>query len=457
MTDEQIHFIGIGGIGMSGIALLLMQRGIAVSGSDSKESERASTLRSKGAEVFIGHHAENVHGASEIVVSSAIREDNPELIEAKRLGIPRLHRSEKLAWLVNSRRGITIAGTHGKTTTTSMIATVMSAASVAPSYVVGGIIKSFGNNSGANDSDWIVIEADESDGSLVNYKSEIAVLTNVELDHADYYKDLSQLDDVFCRYLSNVIPGGTCIYCADDPGARRVVKRCSGLNCVTYGFDPDHDISARNITHEAFSSRFEVVYHGNLLGEIHLHQPGLHNVSNALSVVGVGLTLGLPFAAIAEGLNDFEGVGRRFQTLAQSDDHHLVDDYAHHPSEIKATLAAARLGHAGRIVAVFQPHRYSRVAAFAEQFGQAFSEADVVILADVYAAGEDPIDGINSQTIADYIHQTGNHHVYCPGTLAQVEECIMEILEPGDLVLTMGAGDLVNTAQSLAKRISVAV
>ena len=457
MTDEKIHFIGIGGIGMSGIALLLLQREIAVSGSDAKESERASTLREKGAEVFIGHRAENVHGATEIVVSSAIREDNPELIEAKRLGIPRLHRSEKLAWLVNSRRGITIAGTHGKTTTTSMTATMMSAAGMAPSYVVGGIIKSFGDNSRANDSEWIVIEADESDGSLVNYKSEIAVLTNVELDHADYYKDLAQLDDVFCRYLSNVVPGGTCVYCADDPGAKRVVERCSGLNCVTYGFNPEHDISARNITHEAFGTHFEVVHQGTLLGEIHLHQPGLHNVSNALAVVGVGLTLGLPFAPIARGLTDFEGVGRRFQTLARSDDHHLVDDYAHHPSEISATLAAARLGHAGRIVAVFQPHRYSRVAAFAEQFGRAFSEADVVILADVYAAGEDPINGINSQTIADYIRQNGNPHVQCPGALPQVEECIMGMLQPGDLVLTMGAGDLVNTAQTLAKRMSVSV
>ncbi|PKO17446.1 UDP-N-acetylmuramate--L-alanine ligase [candidate division BRC1 bacterium HGW-BRC1-1] len=457
MTNEKIHFIGIGGIGMSGIALLLMQRGIAVSGSDSKESERVSALRAKGAEVFIGHRAENVKDASEIVVSSAIREDNPELVEAKRMGIPRFHRSEKLAWLVNSRRGITIAGTHGKTTTTSMAATVMSAAGVAPSYVVGGIIKSFGDNSRANDSDWIVIEADESDGSLVNYKSEIAVLTNVELDHADFYKNLAQLDDVFCRYLNNVIPGGTCIYCADDPGAKRVVERCTGLKCVTYGFNPEHDISARKVTHEDFGSRFEVCHHGNLLGEIHLRQPGLHNISNALAVVGIGLTLDLPFEAIAQGLNDFEGVGRRFQTLALSEDHHLVDDYAHHPSEIKATLAAARLGHAGRIVAVFQPHRYSRVAAFAEQFGHAFGDADVVILADVYAAGEDPINGIDSQAIANYIRQNGNHHVQCPGGLDQVEECVMGTLQPGDLILTMGAGDLVKTAHTLADRLSAPV
>ena len=454
MTDSRVHFVGIGGIGMSGIALLLMQRGIRVSGSDSKESETVATLRAAGARVFIGHAAENVHEASEIVVSSAIREDNPELVEAKRLGLPRLHRSEKLAWLVNSRRGITIAGTHGKTTTTSMAATVMSAAGMAPSYVVGGSIKSFGDNSRASDSDWIVIEADESDGSLVNYRSEIAVLTNVELDHADFYDSLEKVDDVFCAYLDNVVPDGTCVYCADDPGAARVIARCPGLRTVSYGFDPSRDVSARDLRHAGYGSTFEVCRAGEPLGTVKLSVPGRHNVLNALAAIAVGFVLGIPFSAVAAGIEEFDGVGRRFQILGRTDEFLVVDDYAHHPSEVKATLAAARLTHPGRIVAAFQPHRYTRVEALAAEFGRAFDDADVVVLADIYAASEDPIPGISSELIAENIRRGGKTQVFCPGSLDTVERFVLDTVRPGDLLLTMGAGDLVKTAQKLAVQLT---
>ncbi len=453
-SNGRVHFIGIGGIGMSGIARLLLQRGVAVSGSDAKESPITRELVAKGALFFAGHAAANVHGATEVVVSSAIRQDNPELVEARRLGLPEKHRSIKLADLVNSRRGITIAGTHGKTTTTSMAATMLSSAGLFPSYVVGGIIQSFADNARASDSEWIVIEADESDGTLVNYRPQIAVLTNVELDHTDFYKSMKQLDGVFATYLRNIKPGGICVCCADDPGAARILAGFSGRDVITYGLNGTSDISAREIRHDGLVSRFEVWYRGDRLGLVQLQVPGRHNVLNSLGAVGVGIAMEVPFDAISDGLGKFTGVDRRFQILGRANGITVVDDYAHHPSEIRATLAAARQAHGGRIVAVFQPHRFSRVQSLWDDFGAAFGDADEVVLVDTYPACEDPIPGVTTQLIADSARAHGHRGVNYPGSLADTEEFVMGFVRPGDLLLTLGAGDLVRTAHTLARRLA---
>jgi UDP-N-acetylmuramate--alanine ligase len=453
MDNSTVHFIGIGGIGMSGIAFLLLQRGVAVSGSDEKDSRTTAELRAKGARIEIGHRASNVEGAGEVVFSSAIREDNPEMVEARRRGLRILHRSEKLADLVNSRRGITVAGTHGKTTTTSMTATVLSAAGIVPSYVVGGIIKRFSDNARASSSDWIVVEADESDGSLVNYRPEIAVLTNAELDHTDFYKDLAQLDAVYATYLGNIKPGGHCIHCADDAGAARIVAAACGLDCASYGLVNGADISARNLVHEGLESTCEVFLRGERLGPLRIRVPGRHNVQNSMAAVAVGLRIGLSFEQVRDGLEQFGGVERRFQIAGQNADYIIVEDYAHHPSEIRATLAAARLGHKGRIIAAFQPHRYTRTQSFAKEFGAAFGDADGVVITDVYAASEDPIPGVGANLIMDSLaangHDSDAHHV---PSAADVEDFLAARIRPGDMVLILGAGDIAKVAKSLALR-----
>ncbi|MBX7245122.1 MAG: UDP-N-acetylmuramate--L-alanine ligase [Candidatus Sumerlaeaceae bacterium] len=455
MADSRIHFVGIGGIGMSGIARMLLHKGMHISGSDSKESEIVRELRARGAEIQIGHRSENVHGAAEVVTSSAISKDNPEWSEAIRLGIPVMHRSKKLAQLVNAHRGITIAGTHGKTTTTSMVATVLHSAGLVPSYVVGGIINTFSDNARMGDGDWFVIEADESDGSLVEYRPEIAILTNIELDHTDYYRDLAHLHEVFGNYISNIRPGGICIYCADDEGARTLVSGRNGCEYLSYGLKPGARLVAGEITFSDLGSRFPVLLEGKELGLINLQVPGLHNCQNCLAAVAVGLRAGLDFQTIATGLNHFNGVQRRFQIIARNGNSMVVDDYAHHPSEVRATLSAARRAHKSRIIAAFQPHRYSRTQSFAQDFGAAFGNADEVIITDIYGAGEEPIPEVTSELIIQSLKANNHPNVRMVHGLDNLESFLAGRMRPDDMVITLGAGDIWKVAKSLGERIPV--
>jgi len=442
---------------MSGIARIMLQKGFPVSGSDSKESPIVQSLRELGANICIGHCAENVAQAAEIVTSTAIRPDNPEVQEAHRLGIPVLHRSKKLAQLANAHRGITVAGTHGKTTTSSMIATVLNnAEGFNPSFVIGGIINTFSDNARTGDTDWFVIEADESDGSLVEYRPEIAVLTNIELDHMDYYRDTTHLHEIFAEYVQNVRPGGLTIYCSDDAGACRLVGHSIGMNrdFVAYGLQEGADLTAHDITFVGLGSTFEVRHFGKVLGQVSLQVPGRHNVQNSLAAVAVGLRVGMDFADIAAGLGEFRGVQRRFQIMGRNDIYTVVDDYAHHPSEIKATLSAARDSNVSRIICIFQPHRYSRTKSLATQFSQAFEHADEVIITDIYGAGEDPIENVSSNLIVEPMRE---HHksVHFVPSLDEVEEYVSNLVQPNDLVITLGAGDVNKVAKRLSERLTV--
>lgn len=452
--EQRVHFIGIGGIGMSGIARILLQNGTLVSGSDAKDSDVTRMLTAAGAQVHIGHAAENVHGADEVVLSSAIRPDNPELLEAKRLGIPITHRAGKLASLLNSRRGITIAGTHGKTTTSSMTATLLVSAGLDPSYVVGGIINTYSDNASAGMSDWFVIEADESDGTIVRFHPEIAVLTNAELDHLDFYRGTDHLNETFATYLRNIKPGGTLVWCSDDLGATNVVSQVPEIKGMSYGLAAGAQITAHEIEPLHLGSRFRVSKDAVDLGQAELHVPGRHNVLNALAVVGVGLRVGLDWGSIQKGLATFQGVQRRFQIIGKREKMVIIDDYGHHPSEIKATLAAARACHSGRIIAVFQPHRYTRTQALAEDFGGAFADADEVILAEVYSAGEDPIPGVSSDLILQSMQRSGHRCARVIQGFDHIEEHLVQNARPEDMIMTIGAGDVYKIARAVAARLT---
>ena len=457
MTKKRSHFIGIGGIGMSGIARYLLSQGEPISGSDAKESPTVKSLREMGCEIFLSHDASNVHGKDEVITSSAIRPDNPEVMEAKRLGIPVIHRSKKLAELVNAHRGITIAGTHGKTTTSSMVATMLLHSGLAPSYVIGGIVNTFADNARRGDTEWFVIEADESDGSLIEYHPEIAVLTNIEMDHLDFYRDTVHLHEIFAEHLQNVKRGGLVVYCSDDPGVLRLVGHAVGTErfFLSYGLRDGADIRADNISFEGLGSSFDVVTSQGVLGTVKLQVPGRHNIQNSLAAVTIGIHLGLSIEQIAAGLYEFCGVQRRFQILSRTKDCIVVDDYAHHPSEIVATLSAARQSHKDRIITIFQPHRYSRTKSLARDFGGAFGNADEVIIIDIYGAGEDPIPQVSSDLIVKHIQENNHPNVQYIPDLETAEEYVAGRMQPNDLVITLGAGDVYKIAQNLSRRLTV--
>lgn len=453
---RRVHFVGIGGIGMSGIARMLLQFGESVSGSDSRDTSITRDLAARGAHIFIGHKASNVEKATELVVSSAIRFDNPELVEAQKLGIPVLHRSRKLAHLVNTHRGIAIAGTHGKTTTSSLMAGTMSAAGVVPSYVVGGIINTSSDSARAGSTDWFVIEADESDGSLVEYEPEIAVLTNIELDHTDFYRDLDHVKEIFGLYISHIRPEGLCVYCSDDANVRELVSHFAGKDVamVSYGLNGPADITASDIEFEGLGSSFTVFRQGSPLGSVRLAVPGRHNVQNSLAVVAAALRVGIDFDAIAHGLGTFRGVQRRFQIIGRNEEYTVVDDYAHHPSEVQATLSAARAAHRdNRIIGIFQPHRYSRTQSLAGDFGAAFSNADEIVVTGIYGAGEEPIPNVTSELIVNSLRENNHPCVHYADTLEKAEEMVAGMVKPMDLVITLGAGDVWKVAQSLSRKL----
>jgi len=438
-----IHFVGIGGIGMSGIAELLLNLEYRVSGSDLRRSETTDRLAELGATIAFGHAAENVpEDGHVVVISSAVRKDNPEVAEAHRRKIPVIPRAEMLAELMRMKYGIAIAGTHGKTTTTSMVATVLATAGWDPTAVVGGKLNSLGSNAKLGQGDFLVAEADESDGSFLKLSPTVAVVTNIDPEHLDFYSGIGQIKETFLNFINKVPFYGFAVLCIDHPDVQELIPSV-GKTVVTYGYSRNADFRAEGQLSEGMTSRFTVLARGERLGEVTIRVPGRHNVSNALAAVAVASELGIPFDRIRQGLLDYAGVARRFQIRGETGGITVVDDYAHHPAEIRATLAAAReVWPDRRIVAGFQPHRYTRTRALFKEFLSSFNDADVLLLFEVYPAGEEPIEEATGERLCDAIREHGHKGAQFLGKAGDAGESVRSLLRPGDIFLTMGAGDV---------------
>ncbi len=448
MAHTYAHFIGVGGAGMSGIALVLHERGIAVTGSDLKESRYTRALTKAGVHVSIGHDAEQLGDPEVVVVSSAIPDSNPELLEARRRGIEVWPRAKMLAYLAGERRTVAVAGTHGKTSTSSMVATMLAGMGLEPSFLIGGEVDGFDTNAVNGDGSLYVVEADESDGSFVFLEPHVAVVTNIEADHLDHYGSVEQIERSFLDFLSRTDESGVVVVCADDAPAMRVA-RGSGKRLVTYGFTEGADVRCEVLAREGAGYRFSVAV-GDTRVEAKTCVPGLHMVSNATAALACAHALGLDLERAAESLSRFSGVRRRFDLIGETGGVTIVDDYAHHPTELRATLeAASELGYA-RVWALFQPHRYTRTAAFADEFGEAFGSADRIVLMDVYSAGETPIPGVDGKTVLASVlaHAPRSRITYLPHRF-DVVPYLTSHVRPGDLVLTMGAGDVTTIGPEL--------
>ncbi|WP_181907324.1 UDP-N-acetylmuramate--L-alanine ligase [Cohnella lupini] len=452
-TAEHVHFIGIGGYGMSAIARVMLEMGYQVSGSDVVRQELTDKLAANGAQIYIGHEPEHVRGADLVVYSTALSRDNVERQEAEHLNIPVLHRAQMLARLLNARTGIAVAGAHGKTTTSSMIALVMENCGLDPTYIIGGEIVNVGTNAKAGKGEFVVAEADESDGSFLQYESAVGVVTNIEADHLENYDgDFNKLKEAYVSFLRNVRPDGCAVVCGDDENIRQLLPQVEGRRVVTYGLDSgDAEYRATDIELGDRCATFTVNHHAEVLGKVTLSVPGKHNVYNALATVIVCLEAGAPFESIAEAIREFRGAKRRFQVLGEVKDMLVIDDYAHHPTEIQATIQAAK-ATGKRIIAVFQPQRYTRTFFLLDAFSRAFADADEVIITDIYSpAGEQRIEGVNSRKLVELISQNSNSNVTYVPTKEEVRELLAERVAPGDLVLTMGAGDIWKTAVELSR------
>jgi len=449
---EKIHFVGIGGIGMSGIAEVLLNLGYKVSGSDLRRSEITDRLADLGGEIFFGHARENVAGADVVVISSAVKEDNPEVLEAREYLIPVIPRAEMLAELMRMKYGIAIAGTHGKTTTTSMVATLLGHGGIDPTIVIGGRLNSIGTNARLGQGKFLVAEADESDGSFLKLSPTIAVVTNIDADHLDFYSGLDQIKDTFVEFINKVPFYGLAVLCLDSDNVADVIPRVK-KRFITYGRSAQADFRALDVRLEGFSTSFTVQYRGERLGEITFSMPGAHNVLNALAAVAVAMELNVPFSVIQEGFRVFGGVGRRFQVKGEVDDIMVVDDYGHHPAEIRATLAAAKGGWDRRLVVAFQPHRYTRTKELFDEFVKAFHDADVLVLTDIYPAGEAPIEGVTAEALARGIKQHGQKDVTHVADREAVADHLSGIIRPGDIVLTLGAGNIWQAGEALLKKL----
>jgi UDP-N-acetylmuramate--alanine ligase len=448
-APRRVHLVGVGGAGMSGLARLLLARGHAVTGSDRQESATLAALRALGADVWAGHDAAGLGEADLVAASTAIRADNPELAEARRRGLPVLRRARLLALLMEGSIGLAVAGTHGKTTTTAMAAAILRAAGLDPSWAVGGDLQDGGANAGVGAGPHFVAEADESDGSFLELAPTVAVVTNVEADHLDHWGDVEALLDGFRRFLARLPADGTAVLCADDQGARSLAG-AAPCRVVRYGLGAAAEVHADGLVTTGAGSRFEVVAGDELLGVVRLPVPGRHVVQNALGAIAATGALGAPFAAAQAALARFGGAARRFQLRGTVGGVTIVDDYAHHPTEVAATLATARLGGWGRVVAVFQPHLYSRTRLFAEEFGSALAAADVVLVADVYAAREEPQPGVDGGLVAAAARRARPDLdcAYVPDRRALAKH-VAAAVRPGDLVLTLGAGDVTTLADEL--------
>jgi UDP-N-acetylmuramate--alanine ligase len=436
--------VGIGGIGMCGIAELLRDQGYRVTGSDLREGPTVARLRELGVPVAIGHAAANVGDADVVVFSSAVRPGNPELADAERRKIPVIPRAEMLAELMRLKEGLAVAGSHGKTTTTSLVAHVLDSAGLDPTAVIGGrVIAPERAATGARHGrgELLVAEADESDGSFLRLSPSIAVVTNIDPEHLDHYGAFGALQDAFVAFCNRVPFWGVVILCLDHPGVQAILPRVN-RRTLTYGFSSQADVSGSEVEAEAGGMRFRAALRGRELGPVRLRLPGRHNVANALATLAVALELEIPFATAAEALASFVGIERRFETKGVARGVRVVDDYGHHPAEIRATLAAARGAHPGRVVVVFQPHRYTRTRDLFEEFATAFNDADLLVVTDIYAAGEDKIAGVDAEGLAEAISAHGHRGARFVRDLAEVPAVLVPELRAGDLVITLGAGSV---------------
>ena len=453
-----IHFVGIGGIGMSGIAEVMHILGYKVQGSDVSESYVVEGLRKAGIEVKIGHREDNLDDASVVVISTAIPKDNPELVAAYERRIPVVRRAEMLAELMRLKATVAVAGTHGKTTTTSMIAALLDAGGIDPTVINGGIINAYGSNARLGSSDWMVVEADESDGSFLRLDGTIAVVTNIDPEHLDHYGSFDRVKDAFVEFVENVPFYGAALLCVDHPEVQTIIPRLRDRRVVTYGFAALADVRGENVMPVPGGNCFDVSIrdrHGvqRSIQSIELPMPGRHNVQNALAAIGVAAELGIPDDVIARGFEKFGGVKRRFTRVGEVEGAIVIDDYGHHPVEIKAVLAAAREGAQGRVIAVVQPHRFTRLRDLMDDFQGAFNDADIVYVAPVYPAGEEPIEGVDSAALVEGLKQRGHRAVATVSDQADLCRQLRDVAARGDMVICLGAGDITKWAAGLAEGI----
>jgi UDP-N-acetylmuramate--alanine ligase len=453
-----IHFVGIGGIGMSGIAEVMHNLGYSVQGSDIAEGASVERLRARGIRIFIGHARDNVADAAVVVTSTAVKRDNPEVAAALEGRIPVVRRAEMLAELMRLKNTVAVAGTHGKTTTTSMIAALLDAGGIDPTVINGGVIESYGSNARLGDSDWMVVEADESDGSFLRLDGTIAVVTNIDPEHLDHYGDFDAVKEAFREFIENVPFYGAAVLCIDHPEVQGVISRVRDRRVVTYGFSAQADVRGDHIETIDGGNRFDAVIRlrdgsQRRIEDIRLPMPGRHNVQNALAAVAVAVEMGCGDEVIRAGFSKFGGVRRRFTRVGQIAGATVIDDYAHHPVEIRAVLSAAREAAGNRVIAVVQPHRYSRLGDLMDEFQTAFNDADIVFAAPVYPAGEQPIEGIDSGALVEGLKARGHRAALEIAGPQELAARLAEILAPGDMVVCLGAGDITRWAAGLADAI----
>ena len=453
--NRHIHFIGIGGIGMSGIASIFLRKGDIVSGSDIKENQNIQRLKALGAHIYIGHSGQNIENPDTVVYSSAISQDNPEIIQAKKKNIPVLKRAQALAELMQDKIGIAITGAHGKTTTTSLISHLLINAGLCPTIAIGGILRNLSDNACLGDSRYFVAEADESDGSFLYYYPTYSVITNIDREHLDYYGNLDNIISSCREFMSKTREDGLIFACGDDPRIKNILKDFRKSRYLLFGLGSSNDYCPKNIKLNKFSSEFDCYFRDGLIGHIELNLAGMHNVSNSLACIGIGRKLGVSFDDIKESLSNYQGSERRFQVKLKNDSFIVIDDYAHHPTEIRATLAAARNAHQGRIIAVFQPHRYSRVKFLLDEFEKSFDLVDYLVLTDIYAANEKPIEGVNSRVLFDRIKKNRGSSETVFLSKENIIGHLSEIAKPGDMIVTLGAGDINKICDELTKNLQM--
>jgi UDP-N-acetylmuramate--alanine ligase len=449
-----VHFIGIGGIGMSGIAEIMLRIGYVVQGSDAKASANTERLEKLGARIFVGHDAAHVEGVSAIVYSTAVKADNPEMVAGRERRLPLVRRAEMLAELMRLQFSVAVGGTHGKTTTTSMVAALLDAGGLDPTVVNGGIINAYGTNAKVGEGDWIVVEADESDGTFLRLRSTVAVVTNIDPEHLDHYGDFEAVKKAFLDFVENIPFYGFALVCTDHPEVQAMAAKVENRRTISYGTNPQAEIRATRITMGASGARFDVIVTPRegepvTLSDLRMPMAGEHNVMNALAAIGVARELGVSDEAIRKGLDGFGGVRRRFTTTGTAGGVRVIDDYGHHPVEISSVLKAARAVTEGRVVAVVQPHRYSRLHDLFEDFCGCFNDADVVVVADVYAAGEAPIAGVGRDALVDGLRRWGHRRVLALDAPDALAALVAEETQDGDLVVCLGAGDITAWAYAL--------
>lgn len=448
---KNIHFVGIGGIGMSGIAEVLLNTGYTISGSDLNETDLTKRLASLGAKIFYGHRASNLEEADVVVTSTAVKKDNPEVLASHQRNIPVIPRAEMLAELLKMKFSIAVSGSHGKTTTTSMIAMILAHGDLDPTMVIGGKLACIGSNARLGDGEYIVAEADESDGSFLRLSPSISVITNIDREHLDYYRNIEEIKEAFLQF-ANIVPFyGSTILCVDDENIVEILPEIK-RRVITYGLSAQSDYQARDIYFEGSSSSFALYYRGDFLGDISLNVPGLFNVYNSMAAIAVALELDMDFPKIREGIKSYVGVQRRLEIKGKVSGITVIDDYGHHPTEIRATLAAAKQVWDKRIIVVFQPHRYTRTKALFDDFLTSFPDADILILTDIYAASENKIEGVHASGLCEGIKSRGQNDVIYMPSFDRIVDHLLAIAEPTDVIITLGAGDVWKIGEDFLKK-----